>query len=137
MSDSIGIKAFENGAQFIAKDGEWVFVDKNGNENNDRSFCDVVLYEWPYPFAVVSTIDYDGAMDHNGDMILPTCYKELCVFREGMMLMLDNTNRFGYLNEFFEVAIPPQYIAAYNFKNGSAFVFDGVKWSLINKKKKV
>ncbi len=77
-----------------------------------------------------------GFMDYTGQVIVPADFKDLSVYREGMVAFCDpTTGKWGFLDEKGNVAISPKFNKTGDFYNGLAWASEtyGGLYGLIDK----
>lgn len=121
------------------------FVDSNNNETipclydgvsginsivtsgtslvGDSSFANIVKKPGFHEGIACVKIDNKwGAIDKNGNVIIPFNYTELEAFNEGFAKVKGDNNKYGFINKQGEVVIPMIYDEAAYFYNGYARV---------------
>jgi hypothetical protein len=76
--------------------------------------------------------DKFGAMNLEGEIVIPADYDVVSTFNEGLALV-GNNNKFGYINKVNELSIPQLYDAGLDFEQGRAVVEKNGKFGLIDR----
>ena len=125
---------FINGSAVVILNEKSGLIDRNGNllipcEWDDISIC----YHSEEPLYAVRKGDKYGLMNASGQMIQPCelSYVSFDGFQDGLML-IRNEHGYGYVNEKGEIAIPCQWLAALDFKNGLARIYTGERFGYID-----
>lgn len=81
----------------------------------------------------ISLLSRQGLINKNGDLVIKPLYDNIFDLEEEMILIYKN-NKYGYLNNQGELAIPLQYEQADNFSEGLAAIkLTDSQWGYINK----
>ena len=78
-----------------------------------------------------------GFCDKQGKSVIFPTYESVGNFSEGLAVVSDTNDKYGYIDMKGVLSIPYQFDAASDFKDGMASVRLGDKWGLINKKGKI
>jgi len=102
------------------------------DNKNQRVINQTYLYCGPFSegVAVVSNGQAYGAININGDVIIPLQYGYLSTFHDGLAGCGLNF-KYGYINKSGELVIPLIYNEAQQFYNGYAKVYTKVKQKII------
>jgi hypothetical protein len=122
---------------FGGKDGRNFFMDHQGVEvftTTNDCFAFRTDNE-SIKFRDKATRNY-GFMDYTGKVIVPADFKDLSIYREGMVAFCDlTTGKWGFLDEKGTIAISPKFYKTGDFYNGLAWAseaYDGL-YGLIDK----
>lgn len=90
-------------------------------------------------FGIVLVGDYYGAVNIEGDIIIPLEYDHLIDFKEleSEIILAKKGGFWGYINWSNELIIPFQYSYASVFQDGEAKVCKGGKYYIINQKNQI
>tara|TARA_R110000737_G_scaffold202403_1_gene221621 strand:+ start:38405 stop:40507 length:2103 start_codon:yes stop_codon:yes gene_type:complete len=77
-----------------------------------------------------------GAMDLDGNIVIPVIYDLVSTFSEGLALVGLN-DKYGYINKMNERVIPIQFDAGLDFEQGRAVVEKNKKYGLIDRSGKM
>ncbi|MFA7274506.1 MAG: WG repeat-containing protein [Crocinitomicaceae bacterium] len=80
--------------------------------------------------------DKFGAMNMEGEIVIPAEYDVLSTFNEGLALV-GNKKKYGYINKINELSIPMLYDAGLDFEQGRAVVEKNGKYGLIDRSGKL
>jgi len=78
-----------------------------------------------------------GAIDKEGNVVIPLQYRRMNAFKEGLALFWDGKGFYGYVDRTGKVVIPPKYRDAHDFSEGLAMVQINGKYGYIDKTGKV
>ncbi len=134
------IRFFKNGMAMIAdvvdKESELLlfgFINKDGKMVVPKKYLDAT--EFSEGLAWVMNHDERGYVDTNGRMVLPWDTTGFgSSFSEGLAVMTNKNDRFGYIDKQGKTVIPFIYDEVTPFINGLARVNILGKWGFINKK---
>ncbi|MGI6393939.1 MAG: WG repeat-containing protein [bacterium] len=118
----------------IRKNGKGGFIDGCGLIRVQPEYDSV--FEFTEGLARIEKNKKYGYVDKNGKEVIPLLYDDAWFFKEGLSrvkLKWRWGDIWGYINKERDLIIKFQYISAYSFYNGQAFVFDGKNVRLINK----
>jgi hypothetical protein len=118
----------------IRKNGKSGFIDGCGVEKVKPEYDSA--FEYTEGLARVEKNKKYGYIDKNGKEAIPLLYDDAWFFKEGLSRVKLKWwwgDVWGYINRENELIIKFQYISAYSFYDGQAFVFDGKNVRLINK----
>ena len=77
---------------------------------------------------------YWGFIDKTGKIVVPTIYKKVGDFSEGLALVVNKNKKYGFIDKTGKVVIPLEYDYAEDFSEGLAYVNKkNVKRGFINK----
>ena len=125
----------------LLSDPLWGFVDRNFDFVIEPQFENFWVQDSNTSYTVfgvtgLASVKKDGkwgAIDKAGTTVIPFEYDLLQAVSDGL-LCFEKDGKYGYLDATtYATAIPAQYLAATNFKNGLAPVYDGTKAFLIDK----
>ena len=119
----------------------WGFMDREFRFVIEPQFEDYWVNDNTGKYAVfgvtgLASVKKDGkwgAIDKTGKTVIPFEYDHLQIVRDGL-ICFEKNGKYGYLDATtYQVAIPAQFVAATNFTDGLAPVYDGSKAYLIGK----
>ena len=90
-------------------------------------------------YGIISVNGYFGAINRNGDIIIPLEYHNLIDFAElnSKLILAKKDELWGFINWKNEVIIPFDYSYASVFQNGKAKVCKDVAYYNINEKNRI
>lgn len=131
-SNGLSIKEVKGKYGYADASGKIVIPCKyDGAKPFRNGYAAVEQYEY-INGAPVMSVEYDphwGVIDEKGKVIIPFNYdffyyeyKDIPLFSEGMAIVRDKTEQFGYYDENGKKITPCKYTEAQPFSNGVAFV---------------
>ena len=118
---------------------------KQGAINKSGEFTIQPTYEyglWNMGKGLLGYFDKNdkaGVLDKNGNVVVYPIYDNLGNVSDGLILAVNNKEKYGYINTKGEVVISEMYCAAYSFYEGQAWVKQTEEgaWMSIDKKNSV
>ena len=80
---------------------------------------------------------YWGFIDKTGKIVVPTIYKKVGDFSEGLALVVNKNKKYGFIDKTGKVVIPCEYDNAWDFHEGLAMIEKNDKIGFIDKTGKI
>jgi hypothetical protein len=111
----------------VYQDGSYDYIDKTGKVIIDGNFDTASLFSEGY--GVVSKNGKFGAVNSNGDLVVPLEYKIIGDFNDSAAYIVDENDKFGYVDNtgeiFIEInyaVIKDPYVRINNFSEGLCII---------------
>jgi hypothetical protein len=133
------IEQSDDGSYFIVqKNNLYGIIDKSFQLITPCSYDKIHPYQ--HNLARVNVFGYYGVIDREGNSIVPCMYRFIYPFSNGFAcfvsanykVTINNSSKFGYLNEKGKIVINPIFDEAGSFYNGFAYVKQGSLYLRIN-----
>ena len=109
---------------------------KENNGKEPTEWEQVTIFN-EFGFGIIRIDGYCGAIDRNGEIIIPLKYSNLIDFDDELILACDNDNFWGFINWKNEIVIPFEYSYASVFQDGEAKVCKNGKYYIINQENQI
>jgi hypothetical protein len=129
------IGTFNNNRAIAVKGSSFQFVNDHGEIAIKETFVfdetTMNYSSFHNGYARVKIDGKSGIIDVNGERVFPAIFNDIGYYDE-VLTPINKTGKWGFANVAIELAIPYEYVYAYNFERGYAIVEDDTSKGLIN-----
>lgn len=128
--------SFANEKAVVLSNGNWYFINKNGEKISEKNFTVVKLFgTGEYTYGGIMIASENGVYsiyNQDGEKRGEFSCANMDAYYGGFIAFEDSNHKWGFVNTDGEIVIEPQYECAKSFSNGLAAIkTDGV-WGFIN-----
>ena len=121
---------YGDGKQYWVLDGAWRYIDKSGQFISDLKFDKAM--DFRDGMAAFQIFWKCGLKDSAGRIVLPAEYDKFDTKFIAGMAKVKSRGRWGFINDFGKLVLPPVYEEVRDFVQGRAAVKAGTKWAFVD-----